>query len=307
MKRLNQKALCLLAALCFTLTSWGADFVVDGIKYSINNGSVNVTVVANTEKYSGDIVIPATIENLGQAYNVTAIGRSAFEGCTDITSITLNDGVETIGNYAFQNCSKLKSLTLPNSVTSIGQHLCEGCSLLESVVIGDGLKAIAYRAFYNLGNLKTIVLGKKVDAIGENSFAGCKNINTIMCTNTKPATWYNMTTTFSSDIYSTCTLYVPEGSGDIYKAADGWKSFFNIKEGDPTGINNVTNDKPLEIYAADGAIVIKSATAAPFSVYGVNGNLKTSGIISAGETKVLVNAKGIYIVKIASEAIKVNL
>jgi len=34
-----------------------------------------------------------------------------------------------------------------------------------------------------------------------------------------------------------CTLYVPKNSLEAYKAADYWKDFYNIEEGDPTGIS----------------------------------------------------------------------
>lgn len=38
-----------------------------------------------------------------------------------------------------------------------------------------------------------------------------------------------------------CTLYVPEGTVDLYKAADQWKDFLNIS-GIATGIKGVNND-----------------------------------------------------------------
>ena len=35
---------------------------------------------------------------------------------------------------------------------------------------------------------------------------------------------------FSKDTYAKATLYVPQGSLEAYKAADGWKEFLNIVE-----------------------------------------------------------------------------
>ena len=39
--------------------------------------------------------------------SVTAIGGSAFEGCTSLESVTIQNGVTTIGNYAFYSCTSL--------------------------------------------------------------------------------------------------------------------------------------------------------------------------------------------------------
>ncbi len=56
--------------------------------------------------YTGNeetILIPKTYN--GKA--VTAIGSSAFRGCTGLRSVTIGDGVETIGEDAFSGCYKL--------------------------------------------------------------------------------------------------------------------------------------------------------------------------------------------------------
>jgi len=51
---------------------------------------------------------------------VTNIGYSAFNGCTNLTSISVGNSVASIGDRAFQSCSGLTSMTVPSSVTNIG-------------------------------------------------------------------------------------------------------------------------------------------------------------------------------------------
>ena len=51
---------------------------------------------------------------------VTSIGSSAFEYCSDLTSVTIPSSVTSIGSNAFLNCSGLTSVTIPEGVTSIG-------------------------------------------------------------------------------------------------------------------------------------------------------------------------------------------
>ena len=109
MKRLLFFALLSLVSL----TLFAKNFVVDGIKY-LTISSNTVEVIYNN--YSGDIVIPESIENNGTTYSVVSIGNSAFYGCSSLTSVNISDGVTTIGNSAFYGCSSLTSINIPNSV-----------------------------------------------------------------------------------------------------------------------------------------------------------------------------------------------
>ena len=54
-------------------------------------------------KYTGAIVIPASVDYNGNTYSVTSIGEDAFWR-TSITSITIPEGVTSIGKYAFYGC-----------------------------------------------------------------------------------------------------------------------------------------------------------------------------------------------------------
>ena len=59
--------------------------------------------------------------------NVSAIGDSAFDGCSGLTSVTIPESVTSIGRGAFEDCTGLTSVTIPNSVTSIGDYAFYGC------------------------------------------------------------------------------------------------------------------------------------------------------------------------------------
>lgn len=90
---------------------------------------------------SGDIAIPATIGNTA----VKAIGSYAFENSTELTMVSIPEGVTTIGEYAFRGCSSLKEVIIPYSVTNIGTAAFHGCKKLQSVIYPDGKK---YSKFY---------------------------------------------------------------------------------------------------------------------------------------------------------------
>ena len=76
----------------------------------------------------GDIVIPDSVTLLGYNYPVTGIESRAFYGCSEITSITIPEGVATIGNQAFCGDS-LASIAIPSSVDSIGENAFSGCTI----------------------------------------------------------------------------------------------------------------------------------------------------------------------------------
>ena len=67
--------------------------------------------------------------------SVTSIGRSAFNGCYNLSGITIPSSITTIGQYAFYDCSGLTDICIPNSVTSIGQYAFNNCGNLTSVTV----------------------------------------------------------------------------------------------------------------------------------------------------------------------------
>ena len=69
---------------------------------SLNTGVAEVT--HGEEKYSGDVVIPATFDYDDKDYIVTRIGREAFSECSELNSVTIPNTVTSIGNGAFNKC-----------------------------------------------------------------------------------------------------------------------------------------------------------------------------------------------------------
>lgn len=57
---------------------------------------------------------------------VTGIGNGAFNGCYNLTSVTIPGSVQTIGEYAFSNCPNLFSVTVPDGVLSVGEGAFNG-------------------------------------------------------------------------------------------------------------------------------------------------------------------------------------
>ena len=66
--------------------------------------------------------------------SVTSIGRSAFEQCSSLTSVTIPNSVTNIGERAFMDCSSLTSITIPERVTSIDEAAFFGTAI-DSVYV----------------------------------------------------------------------------------------------------------------------------------------------------------------------------
>ena len=101
------RKLCFLFFMAFLPLVVSAQAVeIDGIYYNLNSSGDTKTaeVTQNSNKYSGDIVLPETITHNDVTYSVTSIGTRAFDSCNDLTSVTIPNSVTSIGDYAFHTC-----------------------------------------------------------------------------------------------------------------------------------------------------------------------------------------------------------
>ena len=80
--------------------------------------------------------IKAFVDRIITEFNddvIATVGRSAFSGCSQLTSVNLPLATSVDG-YAFQSCTKLTSIDLPLA-TSVGSYTFNGCSQLTYVIL----------------------------------------------------------------------------------------------------------------------------------------------------------------------------
>ena len=128
MNNLLLKSLTTVLLALFSLCA-NAQVEIDGIYYYLNDEAKTAEVDSRPwgEPYSGEVVIPESVEYGGNVYAVTSIGTSAFKNCSGLTSVTILEGVTSIGDGAFWGCSDLTSVTIPEGVTSIGYRAFYDC------------------------------------------------------------------------------------------------------------------------------------------------------------------------------------
>ncbi len=131
----------------------------------------------------------SSLESVKIGKGVTSIDVSAFSGCYDLVSITVdseNKWYRSEGNCIIDKKTKTlitgcKNSTIPSdgSVTSIGTAAFSCCRFLTSVDIPGSVKSIGDYAFENCIKLKTVTMGNGTESIGEYAFSACKVLKTI--------------------------------------------------------------------------------------------------------------------------------
>ena len=129
--------------------------------------------------------IPTTVKSIGASAfigngklktvntaGVTAIGKSAFSGCSVLEKVVVPEGVTTIEPYTFYGCEKLSSVELTKGLTIIGEWVFAGCTSLEKVELPEGLESIEDFAFNGCNKLGSVVFSAGLKKIGGSAFAG---------------------------------------------------------------------------------------------------------------------------------------
>lgn len=124
-----------------------------------------------------------------------------FNSCSNLTNLTIGDGITNIPASCFAYCSSLDNVIIPDSVAEIGQSAFEGCSSLKNLTLSKNIKKIPNNCFSSCGfetftipddslteklenvifdrcsKLKTVYIGKNVKTIGDGGFSGTSGVN----------------------------------------------------------------------------------------------------------------------------------
>ena len=156
----------------------------------------------NERDVSGTLEIPVVVKSNGISYCVKKLGDNSLARCVNVSSLKLNEGLESIGGQAIRWCRNIKELIVPNSVKEVwGAFLTEDHGLV-SVVLGAGLETIHTDAFWGVS----------------------MNLKSFISLSTNPAKCVEPDRTFTS-LPEDVTLYVPLGSKSAYETAPGWDYF----------------------------------------------------------------------------------
>ena len=234
----------------------------------------NYTIGANV--FKGNTTITSiTIPN-----SVTSIGNDAFNRCTGLEKVCINDLAAWCGidfaradanplYYAknlYLNGELLTELSIPAEVAEVKDYAFYNCNGVTNIDIVDGVKSIGNSAFYGCDDLETLYISNTIESIGDYAFAECNNILDIKIGSKKAITASE--NIFSSDAYNNACLYVPEGRKFAYEKTAPWSNFY-IVEMDFTGIEELKSEKGKvkTIYDLNGRAVENPSSG----IYIING------------------------------------
>ena len=159
------------------------DFVVDNVYYNVSSDT-DLMVEVTYEKsgynsYSGDVDVPAQVSYNGMDYTITAVGDNAFRACTDLTSVSIGEGVTAIGDYAFAECTVLTTVSLPGSLESLGKRAFTKCEALTSVVLPDAITSMGTYVFYKATALTGLTMPAGMTEVPQCTALDCSALESI--------------------------------------------------------------------------------------------------------------------------------
>ena len=217
---------------------------------------------------------------------VTSIAHEAFLNCP-ITSIYLPSTVVSMSGRPFSGCAHLHTIIvdeanpvydsrgncnalietstntlliggantiIPNTVSIIGANAFCPCTDLYSITIPNSVERIEYGAFSGCNHLTTFTFPSSVSYIDDRAI-GCSNLTSITCKSSTPPTAFNHYIEFGYLNTFLCTpreipIYVPIGTSETYRHAEGWNYFTNFIESEM----NLEGEWYYEILNDDGSI-----------------------------------------------------
>lgn len=195
----------------------------------LNSNSYNIgyQIIDGVEQQS--VQKAYTFDTLGEhivkykytgASTYPVIPTACFQGCNDLTSITIPDGFEYINQNAFYNCTSLTNIRIPNSVKGFGRNaICY--TNITYIKIPDGLTTIGIFSLGYNTNLTSITIPNSVTSIGNNAFKGCTSLTSFTIKATTPPTLLDANAFIDTN---NCPIYVPAESVDAYKTTGNWVS-----------------------------------------------------------------------------------
>ena len=245
--------------------------------YNAPNGSIEGDFVfgkpndVNTLLYylgnTANLILPTDYK--GENY---AIGDNVFKEYIELTSVVIPNSVTSIGNYAFNGCTSLKELRIEDGESTlslgyntydssyIGKGLFYDCPL-ETLYLGRNLSyntgySYGYSPFYNIETLVNVTIGKNVTTIGSYAF--------YYCTGLKSITIPNSVTSIGNSAFAYCygltSITIPNSATSIGSYAFAYCSGLTSVE-IPNSVTSIGDDAFLYCTGLTSITIPNSVTS----------------------------------------------
>ena len=130
---------------------------VDGLAYNVDTNEQTAEFTGGDSQYSGEVVIPSSIDYEGNSYAVTSISSQAFQGCETMTKVTIPGSIVSIGEQAFDGCNGLTTITSNISEPFAIYNVFPANVLTSATLYVPYLKKAAYQATVGWRDFSNIV------------------------------------------------------------------------------------------------------------------------------------------------------
>ena len=159
----------------------------------------------------------------GEGIDITTI-EGGFDFNTNITKVTISEGITTLNDELFNGCTSLKEISIPSTLTKVGQYTFNGCNSLlynkddngglylgnsnnpyvllvdidesqgavSSFNVNENCKVIGSHAFADCSSLSSVNIPSGVILIGSYAFSNCNSLNNVYYNGTLEQ-WANIT------------------------------------------------------------------------------------------------------------------
>lgn len=197
-------------------------------------------------KISGTLVIPATVQTIKDysfsdeintltiTSSDTIIEENAFSSGISISNISgafassdgcllINNGVILRGTKDLNDTGEGAVYSIASGPTRIEQYAFSGLSSLKEITVPNSITSIAQFAFLNCTNLADVILPDSIETIDTFAFGFSSTVlESVTILRESPPTVGQYV--FGSYVPN-LTIYVPAGSVETYKAAEGWSQY----------------------------------------------------------------------------------
>ena len=281
----------------YTVTAVGSGVFADCSKLTSVALPNTITELPSQAFYSckglKTVVLPTVLEK---------IGASAFNGCEALQNCILPTTLTEIEECAFLNCKSLTSVSIPAGIETIRNCCFESCEKLSSVRLSEGLTKIENCAFIHCNALNSITLPTSLTTVEANAFRDVQSLSYVYPLSETPpeAEFYSF-----FDVSPACILYVPVGSLNAYKAANGWKEFKDIRE---KGVNEIIKYGNLYYRLSENGTAVVTYESNNTENYStLTGEVTVVDKLEYRGMEYTVQGVGLYAFRYATAITKVNL
>lgn len=168
------------------------------------------------------------LEKVNIPTSVERIGSEAFAHCHRFSSldVSLLTNLKSIGRNAFGGCRSVSStMQFPNTLERIGQSAFSGTNVTSVDFSNTALNGVESYAFSDCAITGDLSFPATLTHIGNGAFDAATPSSIKLKSS-------NMVSLGGTDVFkaakgTTCTVYVPKGLGETYKADTYWSPFRN--------------------------------------------------------------------------------